>query len=791
MVGNLFRNSRSLLLVGICCFFFHLQGRSQPVDMLESLSSKAQEYYPAQLDSTLHYATLALAWVTEHEIHTPKEEYLNDLIGLTHRRLGNAALAERYFTQAISLSETRGNKQQLANSYNRIGLLYRGIGRIEEAMDVYHKSIALNKAMNNTRNEAKSWLNLGNAYRAIGKNDSALYSYENSIQLRSKTGDVKFLSSALLNMGNWLVEQREFDQALSYYKQYKDINTEVRDTVALALVHSNIGGVYWNQARFDSALLHHFKSIELFKNTGTMNSKQNALNFVGIGNIYEAQGYPTKAITYYNQSLAIYKAFNDPEKTSIVYQNMGKVYGDIGQLDSTLVYYQRALAEAEHIGNPKREAELMHELGVLFNNKGDYEKAIEILQATISVNESIGTPLELGRTNYSLGVSWFRLKKYHQALDYFKQSIQLANQTQDLELQEKGNNALAETYAQLGNYEYAFHHQQTYDALKDSIMSQNRMRTIEELITKYETEKIEANNELLIAQQGENEALIQQRNAENRALLFGLIALTVSILSFITWVVYSNRKKNIIAVQKESLFQNKIDALLNQQQIESVSAVLEGQEKERKRLAAELHDRLGSILSLVKLYFSSMDEDIKQKQPDLYVSFTEGNQFLDDAFKEVRALIKEMKEGTSSEAGLKKDLELLLAKITKLGIEIQSRIELDKKLDTLVELNVFRVIQEALSNSLKYSKAERIELNISDHDQLSMTIRDNGIGFDPIELALTQTKNTQYGVENMEQRVKLMGGDFILHTEKNAGVSIQVQIPLVKNDEVWGITKLN
>ena len=81
------------------------------------------------------------------------------------------------------------------------------------------------------------------------------------------------------------------------------------------------------------------------------------------------------------------------------------------------------------------------------------------------------------------------------------------------------------------------------------------MRTIEELITKYETEKIEANNELLVAQQGENEALIQQRNAENRALLFGLIALTVSILSFITWVVYSNRKKNIIAVQKESLFQ--------------------------------------------------------------------------------------------------------------------------------------------------------------------------------------------------------------------------------------------
>ena len=66
--------------------------------------------------------------------------------------------------------------------------------------------------------------------------------------------------------------------------------------------------------------------------------------------IYMRHIYPTKAITYYNQSLAIYKAFNDPEKTSIVYQNMGKVYGDMGQLDSSLVYYQRALARQNTLG---------------------------------------------------------------------------------------------------------------------------------------------------------------------------------------------------------------------------------------------------------------------------------------------------------------------------------------------------------------------------------------------------------------------------------------------------------
>ena len=87
---------------------------------------------------------------------------------------------------------------------------------------------------------------------------------------------------------------------------------------------------------------------------------------------------------------------------------------------------------------------------------------------------------------------------------------------------------------------------------------------------------------------------------------------------------------------------------MERQQLESVSAMLEGQEKERQRLAIELHDRIGSLLSLVKMYFSSLNEDISEKQPELHSSFSEGSQFLDDTFFEVRAIIKEMRDGISA-----------------------------------------------------------------------------------------------------------------------------------------------
>lgn len=780
-------SSLSLMILALS----QISAFAQESGIAEQFAQKADQFYPSQLDSAQFFAEKSLEALENSSEQSALEEEMLDLLGLIHRRIGNPEKSEEYFLQAISLSISKDNDQQLADSYNRIGLLYRGIGRVDEAIGFYYQSIALKQKLGDDRGVAGSWNNLGSAYRIIGNRDSAFISYQKSIEIRETLGDQRYLSSALLNMGNWLVGEEDFTNARNYYEQFKAIQEEVGDTTALVLVNTNIGALFNVQAVYDSALVYYLESEKLMEMANISDLRRAAQIKMGIARIYEQQEYPLQAIEYYKNSLEIYHQFQDPNGKSSAYQNLGKIFSDLGQIDSSLFNYERSLEEVSVLNNPSREATLLNNIAVLHNLNKDYELALQYSRQADSIVEELDERRQQAEVKYNLGASLFYLGQFQSAVYEYQQSLRLANETQHLELEERSSLGLAEAYGALGDYSNAFKYQVMYDTFKDSLMSMERLSVIEELITKYETEKVEAENELLVAKQAQNEAIIKQRNAENRALLFGLFALIVAISSFVGWVIYSNRKKKVIALQKEKLYQNNIDSLLNKQQLESMSAMLQGQDKERKRLAAELHDRLGSILSLVKLYFSSMDEDIKQKQPDLYDSFTEGNQFLDDAFVEVRALIKEMKEGAASGEGLKKDIEKLLEKIKKLGVNIKSSIELEKKLDNIVELNVYRVIQEALSNSLKYSKADLIELELSDAEHLMVNIRDNGVGFDPNERSQKQHQRESYGVENMEHRIKILGGDFSLVAAKKEGVSINIRIPMVQNEGVWSIVEIS
>ncbi len=764
---------------------------AQDLTLIEYQAQKADDLYPSKLDSAAYYANKALTSIENLEIETSLHEEMADLLGLIYRRQGKTTESEASFLKAISLSKEKGNQQQLADSYNRIGLLYRGIGRYEEAIEYYRESIRIKSALEDMRGVAGSFNNLGNVFRAQGNSDSAYASYQRSIEIREELGDERYLSSALLNMGNWLAGESDYQNALVFYERFKEIKTASKDTVGLSMVVNNIGNLYFDWGQYDNALSNYLTSLEFALISSPENGKLLASKYLNIGVVYEKQEYSEQAIHYFGEALQIYAQFDDPQGMGEVFQNLGKVYAEISEPDSALKYYDKALAQVSRTNDSSRRANVLSNLGVLYNQKEDYQRGREYLLEAGILYEDSEDKRKLAEVYNNLGASYFYLNNYPSAINYYEKSLDHADETEYLEIQRSASFGLAEVYGRTRKFEQAFEYQQLYDVYKDSLMDLARVEAIEELITKYETEKIEAQNQLLRAEKAEDEAVIERRNAENRALLTGVFSLIAAVIGIIAWFQYRSRKKRIIAAQKETLYQNEIDSLLDKQQLKSISAMMEGQDKERKRLAAELHDRLGSILSLVKLYFSSLNEDIKEKQPELLPSFSEGNQFLDDAFKEVRALIKEMKEGTSSGEGLTRDLETLVSKITKLGIEIKSRIELDKKLDAVVEMNVYRIIQEALSNSLKYSKAKLIQLELDDQDQLNVLIKDDGIGFDTHDLPKEEKNLESYGLENMENRVKLLGGDFKLETEMGKGVTIDIHIPIVQREGIWSSPKLN
>ncbi len=758
-------------------------------DKIEYWATKAEDFYPANMDSSIYYAEYLLTLINSEGLSTPFEEQMLDLQGRIYRRLGEPVKSEGFFKQSIALSQQRDNKKQLGDSYNRIGLLYRGTGRYEEALESYQKSIAYKEEVGNILGAAGTLNNMGSLYRIMGEKKKAYESYLKSIEIKEKLGDERSVSTSYLNLGNWLSEEAEYENAMHYYQKFREVQVSLGDTAGLSLVLMNMGNVFYNQGAYQDALANYLESLSLINKAGIDEDKLIASRLEKIGLVYEKQGYSDQAIEYYTKALKVYKKFKDPERIGSILQNIGIIFETLNLPDSSLHYYDLAVSELEVLNNKELVAFVNNNIGVIYNAKGEYDIALQYLEKSLAVYEESGNQRKLAELYHNIGSNKFYRSNYDQALSFFQKSLENALRTDYLAIETQTLSGIADVYEAKEDYRKAYEYLLRSNTMKDSLLNSEKTEVIEELITKYETEKKDTEIKVLTAEQAENEALIQKRNAERKLLIIGVLALFSAIIGIIFWFVYSARKKRIIASQKEKIYQKEIDSLLDNQQLKTIGAMLDGQDKERKRLAAELHDRLGSILSLVKLYFSSLNDDIKEKQPDLYNHFEEGNRFLDDAFSEVRAIIKEMHEGKISGDGLKNDVSELLTKIGKIGVDVQSNINLSMSLDTHIEINVFRVIQEALSNALKYSKADVIELLLTDGKYLTLRIKDNGIGFDPAENNTQISERESYGVGNMENRVKLLGGEFQLQTAKGQGVDINIKIPL--NEKEWSSEALN
>lgn len=246
----------------------------------------------------------------------------------------------------------------------------------------------------------------------------------------------------------------------------------------------------------------------------------------------------------------------------------------------------------------------------------------------------------------------------------------------------------------------------------------------------------------------------------------GMLLLTAAIAIFI----YLYQRKLI----KRKLEYQKIEDLLRQQELKSAYAMLAGQEKAHKRIAEELHDNLGSILVTLNMF-----ADALQKKTD-----PEAQKQLAKKISEVAAIANEAtrKISHSLDSGVLKHFglatavqELTDAVNDSQTVAVSSHIQLTDQLDSEVSLNVYRIIQELINNTLKHAEATKINLDLNQiKDHLSLIFEDNGIGFTKEEIA----ERKGMGLRNLESRVERMNGQLTIDSKKNKGTSIIIEIPL-------------
>lgn len=278
----------------------------------------------------------------------------------------------------------------------------------------------------------------------------------------------------------------------------------------------------------------------------------------------------------------------------------------------------------------------------------------------------------------------------------------------------------------------------------------------------------------------EKDKLILESEARRKQNL--LLLIIVSLLLILGTVIYmlsykNTKRKQKLAEQQRELETQKNLTLLKEQEITTINAMVDGQEKERKQIAEDLHDNLGSVLATLKLHFENLKINREKKKINQEELFNKTEHLIDEAYLKVRSIAHAKNAGVIAKQGLLLAVQMMAEKISsanKIKIEVV-HFNLNKRLANNLEVTVFRIIQELITNILKHADAKNATINISLYDRnLNIIIEDDGKGFD---LKTINLKNGM-GISSIKTRVAHLQGNFTIDTTLGKGSSIIIDIPI-------------
>lgn len=401
--------------------------------------------------------------------------------------------------------------------------------------------------------------------------------------------------------------------------------------------------------------------------------------------------------------------------------------------------------------------------GIYYAKQNKYTQALTSYEKGIKSANKHQNAIALNRLKFAEYEMLFKLKEYEKA----KNNLEYLLENTPFIVDKKNYyNELSKVYSAVKNYDKAYFYANKYNVVNDSLNNTKFQKEIVELEAKY---KKAENEKKITALQSQNEkaALLVYNNRLN-SFLFAVLSVLLFLIVLFLWILNKNQKK--LSFQKEINHQQELTALENQQKLSVSNALIEGEEVERKRIARDLHDGLGSMLSGLKIHLKLAEKD--------NVSTTEVTTLLDNSIKELRNISQNL----MPESLLKLSLEHALRDLcmansnTITNVEFQYLIN-KSNLSKNHQIFIYRIIQELLNNALKYANASEILVSCSQNKEtFFITVEDNGIGFN-----VSERSNTGMGLRNIKNRVEFLNGKLEIESIINKGTSAYIELK-VKNE---------
>jgi|APTNR8051073442_1049403.scaffolds.fasta_scaffold00575_3 two-component system NarL family sensor kinase len=594
----------------------------------------------------------------------------------------------------------------------------------QTALAIYQKGASWSKTIGYNNGVGKGHNYTGIVWFSMGEIDSALANARLSLPYFDQAGNRRSYAASLNNIGNCYNVWNDTPEAIRYYQEANAIYEKLGEGENRISNLNNIGTLLTRSGNYDQAETYLKDALE----------QAQRLNFIAgladvnmnLGMLEETRLQYGEALIFFQDAATHYRALAEAPYLANAHSNMGWCYNMLGNYDQALTELQVAERLLDTFNLPREKANLAANFSAVYANLDNYRRARQVASEALPTAEAVGDFVLQKRILEQLAVSCEKLGDFAAAATYYRRLAEVSRQIFDTE-------------------------------------KNNRLLTLER---QYETEK----KERRILEQQLN---IQRQNTQKRLMLILFSLLLAAALVGLLWFRSRLRYNRRIAAQEAELQNRRIREMEQEQKLLAAGAMLDGQEEERKRIAKDLHDGLGGLLSTIKLHFNAVQEQVRQLEA--LQAYQRAGEMIDSACEEVRRISHNMMPGALAKLGLIAAVEDLvedLRRASKLDISIQTQ-QWASRLDEAREAMLFRIVQELLYNAVKHAEASRIAVQLVHSDQMvTLTVEDNGKGFDPEQAKLTGG----LGLKSIASRVHYLGGSVQFNSVAGKGTSVIVKV---------------
>ncbi|MCG8574880.1 MAG: sensor histidine kinase [Flavobacteriales bacterium] len=568
----------------------------------------------------------------------------------------------------------------------------------------------------------------GEAFIGID-NDSILYYANLSIKHGLQHGDFEAIGNGCNLSGVAHLELGKIDTALSLLNHGFRIRERLGDSVRIASSYLNIGNVHYNRGvafedernynnsdlEYENAMKFYQKALKMAISTG---------DSIIISKSWQNVGGANFRLYNYEEALACYDLSYQWHPDSTKYEVHGK-------LQMNVISCQFELGNVEKAESMYNELVWTFEKGDLYAPWIVSNLSMAVIQEQTDRCKSIQLLMQADSVNNYLNNAQYQLQVYDHLYELHKKE---------------------------GNSEKALLYLEKYSSLNDSLSSYEHETKLEKLKFEYKNDKNLAYEKLVS----------EQTKSKNFRLTAAFVGTLITTLILSILFLQRLRMNKLKRQQEKERHNQVVNNLIQKQELVSIQSMLEGQEKERKRISEDLHDRLGSTLAAAKMYLEVSLEDTKKEK-----THQKTYKLLDQAIEDTRSIAYNLMSGALSRFGLSVALENLKNTVEEAGrIKVVLNLDLEeKRFPSDVEINIYRIIQETFSNSLKHANAKTLIVDLrQENSNIFLDISDDGKGFNPT------TIKRGMGINNIEARISKLNGELNINSTPGNGTKYQIKL---------------